>query len=240
MGSGGVPVLTSGGELSSGRRDPGFGDSLVAAIAHADPRVVARAANGLREGGYRVVAQSDRLLEALGVAAEVGVDLIVAGADFQALREDRARHVTTAGHVRGCLLLSRSPTAELFLRALGAGAHGLLRDDCDSEQLVAAAACILRGGVVTDAGLRVDLLLYGTGAAREIPEPFDLSCRQAQVLALLVQGMSNPEIAEHLEVSTETVKTHVRALLRKMDVSTRAAAAALAVRLNLSGARSPR
>ena len=62
---------------------------------------------------------------------------------------------------------------------------------------------------------------------------FHLSPRELEVLALIVQGYSNREIATALYVGIETVKTHTRHVLRKLDVSTRSAAVAVAVREGL-------
>ena len=58
--------------------------------------------------------------------------------------------------------------------------------------------------------------------------------RQAEVLALLADGLSNAEIAERLFLSERTVGHHVSAILRKLDVRTRAEASAEAVRLGLA------
>ena len=61
----------------------------------------------------------------------------------------------------------------------------------------------------------------------------DLSKRELEVLALLVEGLSNREIAEELAISPATVKHHVSACLSKLKVANRARAAVLAVDLQL-------
>jgi len=69
--------------------------------------------------------------------------------------------------------------------------------------------------------------------ARRRRESFRLSRREVEVLRLIVDGASNPEIAEELSITRRTVATHVENLLSKLHVSTRVAAAVTAVRYQL-------
>jgi DNA-binding NarL/FixJ family response regulator len=70
-------------------------------------------------------------------------------------------------------------------------------------------------------------------ATRE--NPAGLTARELHVLALLTEGLRNAQIAERLIVSQKTVDHHVSAILRKLNVGTRGAAGAAAVRLGLLG-----
>ncbi|MCW0215940.1 MAG: helix-turn-helix transcriptional regulator [Pseudonocardia sp.] len=70
-------------------------------------------------------------------------------------------------------------------------------------------------------------------AERATPAPYGLTARELQVLTLLAAGASNPEIAASLVVSRRTVSTHVEHILAKLEVSSRAEAAALATREGL-------
>jgi two-component system, NarL family, response regulator LiaR len=65
------------------------------------------------------------------------------------------------------------------------------------------------------------------------PQNVQLSPRELEVLTLIVEGRSNPEIAAALYLSPNTIKTHVRGILNKFGVSDRVQAAVLAVRHQL-------
>ena len=71
-------------------------------------------------------------------------------------------------------------------------------------------------------------------ATREPPQiGFDLTDREIEVLALLVEGLSNPEIAERLVVSRSTIKFHVSSILSKLGAASRTEAVAVAVKEGL-------
>jgi DNA-binding NarL/FixJ family response regulator len=65
------------------------------------------------------------------------------------------------------------------------------------------------------------------------PDGASLTPREHEVLSLLAEGLSNPEIAEALEISAHTAKFHVNAILEKLDARTRTEAVVRAARLGL-------
>lgn len=118
------------------------------------------------------------------------------------------------------LLLSGLATAEVASDALAAGAGGFLDKQATAEELCAAVAAVARGETVVSPRLN-------PGAA------VSLSPREREVLSLVADGLSAPEIAERLVLSPHTVKTHVRNLCDKLGVADRAAAVATAIRRGL-------
>ena len=121
---------------------------------------------------------------------------------------------------------------ELVQDALQAGAIGYLLKNVSGEEL-AEAIRQAHSGRPTLAPEAVQALIQPPAAPRaQTPE---LTRREQEVLALLVKGMSNPEIAERLVISRATVKVHVSSILSKLGVASRAEAISLAIQHKLVG-----
>jgi ATP/maltotriose-dependent transcriptional regulator MalT len=104
----------------------------------------------------------------------------------------------------------------------------------DAESLLADVRAICTRLTATPALERVDALAAQLASkAQKHVYPFGLTQREIDVLRLVVQGLSDREIGEALFISRHTVMRHVSHILAKLEVDSRTAAAALAVRLNL-------
>jgi NarL family two-component system response regulator LiaR len=125
---------------------------------------------------------------------------------------------------------------ELVREALQAGAISYLLKNVSASDL-AAAIREANAGRSTLAPEAVQALIQdqaqGTASQRDLTETFGLTPREREVLALMVEGLSNPEIAERLIVSRSTAKAHVSNILSKLGVSNRAEAIALALQHSL-------
>lgn len=119
---------------------------------------------------------------------------------------------------------------ELVQGALQAGAISYLLKNVSAEEL-AAAIRAAHAGRSTLAPEAAQALIH---AATHPPPPgHDLTLREREVLALLVEGLNNPEIARRLVVSQSTIKFHVSSILSKLGVASRTEAVALAVQHHL-------
>lgn len=115
---------------------------------------------------------------------------------------------------------------ELVQGALQAGALSYLLKNVAADDL-ADAIRAAHAGRPTLAPEATEVLIHA--ATRPKAPEYDLTPREKDVLALLIEGMSNPQIAEKLFVSQSTVKFHVSSILSKLEVGSRTEAVALAV-----------
>ncbi len=115
---------------------------------------------------------------------------------------------------------------ELVQDALQAGAIGYLLKNVTGDELY-QAICRAYTGRPTLAPEAVRALIQPDAIESSLGK--DLTPREREVLALLVKGLSNPDIAERLVVSRATVKVHISSILSKLGVSNRAEAIAIAI-----------
>lgn len=142
-----------------------------------------------------------------------------------------AAAVTRDGLSTRVLLLSAFSDEQIVFRALEAGAAGYLTKESTRDEIARAALAVGRGGTVLApelaAGLASQIRQRGLGDT-----PI-LTKREREVLVLLCDGKSAPQIASQLFLGTTTVKSHLGRLYEKLGVSDRAAAVAEAMRRGL-------
>ena len=115
--------------------------------------------------------------------------------------------------------------ARLLSEALKAGVKGYVRKDSPSEDLVRAIEAARSGEFYVDPGLSSTIVLDEGDRT--------LSARQREILQMLADGMQTDAVAEKLGLSTETVRTHTKRILAKLEASTRTQAVAIGIRHGL-------
>jgi two-component system nitrate/nitrite response regulator NarL len=185
-----------------------------------------------RDGRIEVVGEAGTGAEALAVIGRELPD--VALVDYQlpdmdgvdvthALRRD-----SVATRV---LLVSAVTDGAVVFRALEEGAAGYLAKDASRAELIDAVMQVSRGETVIPGGLTEGLAAQIRLRAQ--PSAPALTPRELDVLKGFARGLSIPQLAAELFVAPSTVKTHTQRLYEKLDVSDRAAAVAVAMRLRL-------
>jgi DNA-binding NarL/FixJ family response regulator len=126
------------------------------------------------------------------------------------------------------IVLSADDAAQTVLDCIDAGAQGFIPKTAQPGLMSAALAHVLAGGIY------LPLPLGTTQPMRAADDALGLSKRQLDVLRLLIQGRSNKLIGRELALSESTVKTHLAAVFRKLEVNSRTQAVVKVAGLGLS------
>ncbi len=184
-----------------------------------------------------IVGQVTTAAAALALVAEESPDIVLC--DVRIGKEsglDLCRQITTQHPETKVVLLTVYDDEHYLYQALRVGASGYILKRIDGQELVAHLSRVREGQTVVDHALAGRVAL---SAARLSAGEFwsgahlGLTQRESEVLELLVSGHSNKGVASKLVVSEDTVKTHIRGLYRKLGVSDRSGAIAIALREGL-------
>jgi len=145
---------------------------------------------------------------------------------------EATRRLREEGAETKVIVLTTYADDRSVLEALRAGARGFLTKDAGAEEIELAIEAVVRGEAAIDPAVQHHLVEAVAGT----PElPHGLTPREAEVLGLIAEGLSNAEIAARLVVSEATVKSHINHLFTKTGVRDRAQAVAYAYRQGLAG-----
>ena len=191
-------------------------------VVIAEDQVLLRAglARLFEDAGHDVeaaVGDADALLAA--VALDVP-DLVVVDVRMPPTFSDEGARA--AGRIReehpgvGVLVLSQHVETQHAIALVSEGGFGYLLKDrvLDVQQFIDAAERVSRGGSALDPQVVATLLSPNVGD----PRLADLTAREREVLALVAEGLTNSGIAKRLFLTVNTVETHVRNVLMKLDV----------------------
>jgi len=128
------------------------------------------------------------------------------------------------------IALTSFKEGDLVKKALDAGAIGYLLKDVSADDLVRAIRAAHAGRATLSPAAAQALV----ETANQPPAPgLDLTSREREVLALMIEGLNNTQIAGRWGVSPSTIKSHVSNILSKLDVASRTEAVTLALRNNI-------
>ena len=129
------------------------------------------------------------------------------------------------------LMLTISERDEDLFNAMKAGAKGYLLKGADPEELVRAITHVAEGGVIISPAMAPKLLSeIGTETKTAEKEASGLSPRETEILQLVAEGLTDREIADRLFISVNTSKTHLKNILSKLQMKSRAQIAAYEAR----------
>jgi two-component system nitrate/nitrite response regulator NarL len=191
----------------------------------------------LERRGIEVVAAVGDATTGLERVAETCPDVVLLDMRMPGLTGlELLRQLRAARQSMPIAMLTTSAEERDVIDSLQSGAQGYLLKDMEPDALIAALGEIVHGRTVVAPELAVVLARAVQGEARPAPASngvADLTPREQEILCHLAEGQSNKVIARRLGISEGTVKLHVKAILRKLDVHSRVEAAVIAVERGL-------
>jgi len=189
----------------------------------------------MSEHGFAVVGEASDGTEAVDLAHELHPDVILMDVSMpemdgvEACRQVRA----TAPDTR-VVMLTMHADQGVLADAIRAGACGYLLKDCSTEEIVSAVRMASQGETALSPQLAASMLdevrkLDSAPAQEERV----VSKREEEVLQLIADGCSTPEVAEQMFISQKTVKNHLASIYQKLDARDRTQAVLQAVRMGI-------
>ena len=192
----------------------------------------------MSEQGFDIVGEAGDGDEAVRLAEKLEPDVVLMdvtmpGVDgVEATRQIKG----TMPQIR-VVMLTMHADQEVLAEAIRAGASGYLVKDCSTEEIASAVRLAVSGETalspqiaasMLDEVRRLDSQSFGAPEEERI-----ISRREEEVLQLIADGCSTPEVAERLYISQKTVKNHLASIYQKLDARDRTQAVLQAVRMGI-------
>ncbi len=189
----------------------------------------------MREQGFDIVGEAGDGAEAVSLALSVRPDVILMDVTMpeidgvEACRQVRAQLPDTK-----VVMLTMHADQGVLTSAIRAGATGYLVKDCSTEEIASAVRMAAGGETALSPQLAASML----NEVRRWDQPHKeeervVTKREEEVLQLIADGCSTPEVAEKLYISQKTVKNHLASIYQKLDARDRTQAVLQAVRMGI-------
>lgn len=190
----------------------------------------------MSEEGFDVVGEASDGDEAVRMADQLRPDVIlmdVTMPDVDGVEATRRIH-SSQPEIR-VIMLTMHADSDVLASAIRAGASGYLVKDCSTDEVAEAVRMAANG----DTALSPQLAATMLDEVRRLDRPTDsddervVTRREEEVLQLIADGCSTPEVAERLYISQKTVKNHLASIYQKLDARDRTQAVLQAVRMGI-------
>jgi DNA-binding NarL/FixJ family response regulator len=190
----------------------------------------------MREQGFDVVGEASDGAEAVSMAQRLRPDVILMDVTMPEMDGVEAcRQVRLDLPGTQVVMLTMHADQEVLASAIRAGASGYLVKDCSTEEIASAVRMAASGETALSPQLAASMLnevrKWDKAAAAE--EERVVTKREEEVLQLIADGCSTPEVAAKLYISQKTVKNHLASIYQKLDARDRTQAVLAAVRMGI-------
>ncbi len=190
----------------------------------------------MREQGFDVVGEASDGAEAVAMAQRLRPDVILMDVTMPEMDGVEAcRQVRLDLPGTQVVMLTMHADQEVLASAIRAGASGYLVKDCSTEEIASAVRMAASGETALSPQLAASMLnevrKWDKAAAAE--EERVVTKREEEVLQLIADGCSTPEVAAKLYISQKTVKNHLASIYQKLDARDRTQAVLQAVRMGI-------
>jgi len=181
---------------------------------------------------FEIVGEAGDGRQALAVVREEKPDVVLLDVNMPVMGGVEMVEALQENDRPRILMLTISKHDEDLFGAIAAGADGYLLKDAEPDELRRAINLVADGKSVLSPEV-TSRVLKAVSSSHGIPPDVALSKREMDVLKCLAKGMTSAQIAKDLFISENTVKTHVRHILEKLEASNRAEAVSRAIQLGL-------
>ena len=190
----------------------------------------------LEEHGFDVVGEAADGAEAVRLAQALTPDVVLMDVSMPNLDGVEAtRQISRVVPASQVVMLTMHADGDVMARAISAGAVGYLVKDCSIEEVVETVRLAASGEAVLSPDLASSMLadVKKTAPGPGGGEGPTISAREEEVLQLVADGLSLPEVAAALYISVKTVKNHLASIYAKLDARDRTQAVLRAVRMGI-------
>lgn len=188
----------------------------------------------LSELGFTIVGEARNGTDAVELAVSmrptiVLLDVTMPGIDgVEAAQRIKARQPDTR-----IIMLTMHADRDVLTEAIRAGASGYLVKDCSMDEIAMAIEAVAGGETALSPGLAASMLAEVRDVDKSEQAPKIITNREEEVLQLIANGLSTPEVAAELYISQKTVKNHLASIYQKLDARDRTQAVVQAVRMGI-------
>ncbi|MEZ5406812.1 MAG: response regulator transcription factor [Acidimicrobiales bacterium] len=214
---------------------PAAGRAAIRLLLADDHRMIREGLRrSLSELGFSVVGEARNGADALDLAAALRPDVVLMDVTMPELDGVEAtRQLKVRQPEVKVVVLTMHADHDILTQAIRAGANGYLVKDCSTDEIAQAIDAVALGETALSPGLAASMLAeVRRQGANPVPERL-ITTREEEVLQLIADGCSTPEVAEQLFISQKTVKNHLASIYQKLDARDRTQAVLQAVRMGI-------